>query len=198
MACGSQLLATGLAILLLTLFLDLLDLSFGRMLWFVRTLRYWLYFILHTGLSVLTAYLLRNQISHWYLLAPAATFLAVSVISNTDVKLGAYPLIPISQLFLSIKSKMSEQAAQDKANEVVRAQLIERLLKLDAEKVRSAHLAALLAAGRRAESIQAKVHRAHRAAKENTEYFKSILIRQLVGANLGYVEGNISAWERSP
>lgn len=196
MASLSQLLATGVAILLLTLFLDLLDLSYGRMLWFVRTLRYWLYFILHFGLSCLAAYLLRNQISNWYILAPAATFLAIAVVSNVDVKLGGYSLVPISQLFLSIKSKMSEQAAQDKANEVVKAQLIERLLKLDVAKIEPAHRAALLAAGCKAETVQAKVHRAHKVAKDNAEYFKSILITQLVGANLGYVESNISAWEQ--
>lgn len=79
---------------------------------------------------------------------------------------------------------------------VVKAQLIERLLKLDAAKIQAAHLAALLAAGRKAEAVQARVNKARKAAKDDGEYFKSILVTQLVEANLGYVERNIKNWEQ--
>jgi hypothetical protein len=65
-------LPTGVFILAVSFFLDLLDLSFGRAVWFIRTLRFWLYFILHFGISCLAAYLMRSQISEWYLLAPVA------------------------------------------------------------------------------------------------------------------------------
>ncbi len=73
------------AILLLTLFVDVLELSFARILWFIKTLRFWLYFVLHYGLSILAAYFLHAKLTEWYILAPAATFLGVGVISNTNV-----------------------------------------------------------------------------------------------------------------
>src|SRR5947209_11844173 len=110
------------------------------MLWFVRTLRFWLYFVLHFGLSCLVAYLLSSTVSQWFLLGPLATFLGVAVISNTDVKVAGQSLVPIAQLFLSIKAKMFEQAAEEKGNQVLRAELIERLQRLpvvEVEGVRS-------------------------------------------------------------
>src|SRR2546425_10778165 len=88
------------------------------MLWFVRTLRFWLYFVLHFGLSCLVAYLLSSTVSQWFLLGPLATFLGVAVISNTDVRVAGQSLVPIAQLFLSIKAKMFEQAAEEKGNQV--------------------------------------------------------------------------------
>ena len=44
-------------------------------------------------LSGAAAYLLYRKIPGWYLLAPVASFLAVSVISNTDVKVAGIPLL---------------------------------------------------------------------------------------------------------
>jgi hypothetical protein len=56
---------TAALLLFITLFLDVLELSFGRILWFIRTLRFWLYFVLHFALAAFAAFLIRNQITEW-------------------------------------------------------------------------------------------------------------------------------------
>ena len=185
--------ATGLLVFVLTAFLDALELSFARMLWFVRTLRFWLYFILHFGLSCLVAYLLSSRVSEWFLLGPLATFLGVAVISNTDIKVAGQSLVPISQLFLSIKAKMFEQAAEEKRNQVLRAELIERLQRLPFVKVEAVHRAGLMGAG---QDAQRKVDDALKRTRIKDEKYKSILISQLIKVNLPYVKQNIAAWER--
>ena len=91
------------SIFALTFFLDLLELSFKRAAWFLKTLRFWLYFILHLILAYLAAFLLHDTIPTWYLLAFISTFLAVSVISNTNVNIAGYSLVPIAELFNNLK-----------------------------------------------------------------------------------------------
>ena len=185
--------ATALSIFVLTAFLDAVELSFARMLWFVRTLRFWLYFVLHFGLSCLVAYLLSSSVSEWFLLAPLATFLGVAVISNTDVRVAGQSLVPIAQLFLSIKAKMFEQAAEEKGNQVLRAELIERLQRLPVVDVEGVHRAGLMGAG---QDAQRREDDALKQAGAKDEKYKSILISQLIKANLSYVQQNIAAWER--
>jgi len=193
---AAELWPTAVTIFAITLFLDVLELSFGRILWFIRTLRFWLYFALHLGLSCFAAYLLRTKITEWYLLAPIAAFLGVAVISNTDVKIAGYSLLPIATLFVTIKAKMFEQAAEDKTAEVTRATLIERLNNLPTARIVSGFRAGLLGSGYSAESVQKKERRAFRRAEGDDAYFKSILIATLVKVNRVYVEANIGAWEQ--
>jgi len=187
---------TAVTISAITLFLDVLELSFGRILWFIRTLRFWLYFALHLGLSCFAAYLLRTKIPEWYLLSPIAAFLGVAVISNTDVKIAGYSLLPIATLFITIKAKMFEQAAEDKAAEVARATLIERLNNLPTAKIANGFRAGLLGASYSAEKVQKKERRASELAAGDEAYFKRILIVTLVKVNRVYAEANIVAWEQ--
>ena len=195
-AAAQQLWRTALTLFGITLFLDILELSFGRILWFVRTLRFWLYFALHLGLSCLAAYLLQTKIPEWYLLAPIAAFLGVAVISNTDVKIAGYSLLPIATLFITIKAKMFEQAAEDKAAEVTRAKLIERLNNLATAKIENGFRAGLLGSGYSAERVQRREQRARRKAGVDNAFFKRILIAELLKVNRVYAEANIAAWEQ--
>lgn len=192
----TSVLLTGVFIFFLTLFLDLLELSFARILWFMRTLRFWLYFVLHFGLSCLAAYIIHRQIPSWYLLGPAGTFLGVSVLSNLDVRVAGYSFVPIAEFFVSIKAKMFEQAAEDKARQVVKARLVERVDGLSLERIEAAHRAALIGTGRDPQKVQRTIDKAKVSAKKNEQYYKAILISQLVKANLSYVEDNIDAWEQ--
>jgi len=192
---GTPLVWTALSILLLTLFLDLLELSFGRIFWFVCTLRFWLYFGLHFGLSCIAAYLIRGAVSDWYMQAFVGTFLGVAVISNTDLKIGGYSLLPAAQLFLSIKAKMFDQAAEDKANAVAKAQLVERLQKLTVTTIESAHSAALIAAGYDALRIKSGVDRARSSCGGDDQCLKRMLIAKLVRVNYDYARQNVEIWE---
>ena len=187
---------TGLALFFLTIFLDALELSFARILWFVRTLRFWLYFTLHFLLSCLAAYFLQKAVPEWYLLAPVATFLAVAVISNTDVKVAGYSLVPIAQLFVSIKAKMFEQAADDKAAEVAKATLIGRLQVISIARVQAGYTAGLLGAGFNADQVDRRLNRARQRATTD-ELFKLMLIDELMKANPKYAEQNIDNWEKA-
>jgi hypothetical protein len=186
---------TGLAIFLLTLFFDLLEMSFGRILWFMRTIRFWLYFILHLLISSLAAYLLHAKISDWYLLAPVATVLGVAVISNTNIKLAGFSLVPIADLFVSIKTKMIEQAGEDKALELRRAQLIQRLRNLCPKKLEDACSAALLAAKKKPDQIKAMMDKARTASNGSDDHFKNFLMGMLLKSNVAFVEENIQTWE---
>ena len=181
------------AIFLLTLFLDALELSFGRILWFMKTLRFWLYFVFHLILSFLAAYFIRNQIPQWYLLALAATLLGVAVISNTNIKIAGYSLVPVADLFTSIKAKMFEQAADDKADQVSKAKLIERLLKLPTAKVEAAFRAGLLGAGKT--NVDAQLDKARTASGGDDNRYKSGLVSRLVEVNRKYAEEKIGDWE---
>jgi hypothetical protein len=192
----SPVLPVGIAIIVLTLFLDLLEMSYQRILWFMKTLRFWLYFTLHVGLSCLAAYFLRSKISEWYLLAAAATFLGAAVISNTNIQLAGFSLLPIADLFVSIKTKMIDQAGQDKGTVLRKAYLIQRLRKLDANKLGEASSSALLAAGQPASKVQAKLAKARAVGGGNQEYLKNILIDMLLKANLTFAEENIDKWEK--
>ena len=186
----------GAAILALTLFLDILELSFGRILWFIRTLRFWLYFALHLFLSYLAAYLIHTKVDQWYLLAPAATFLSVGIISNTNIKIAGYSLVPIADIFTSIKAKMFEQAAEDKADEVVKAKLIERLQKLPTPKVEDACRAGLMGAGKK--EVDKQLDKDRKASRGDDNRYKSILVSRLVKVNRRYAEERITDWESSP
>src|SRR5258708_832596 len=192
-----QWLQTGLFIFALTFFLDLLDMSFGRVVWFMKTLRFWLYFLLHFGVSCLAGYLIHSKLPEWYLLGPAATFLGVAVISNTNIKIAGFPLIPIADMFLSVKAKVLEQAAQDKANEVIKAQLVQRLRRLPVKKLEQEVVAVLIAAKYKENQIQESLNTARKLAKGSDDYATIALVRILLKTNQGYVEQNITIWERS-
>jgi hypothetical protein len=193
----AEVLYPAILILALSLFLDLLDLSFGRITWFIKTARFWLYFILHFGLSCGAAYLIRTAVPVWYLQALAGTFLGVAVISNTDIKIAGYSLLPVAQLFLSVRAKMFEQAAEDKATEVAKAQLVERLQNVPLAKIKAAHSAALIAAGHSAQSVVASVDRALRRCGGNEQCVKNALIVDLLRTNYDFARQNIQAWEQA-
>jgi hypothetical protein len=190
----AEVVPAGLFILALTFFLDLLELSFGRILWFVRTLRFWLYFILHFGISCLAAYLVHTKIDEWYLLAPAGTFLGVSVISNTNIKIGGQSLVPIADLFQSIRAKMLEQAGNDKAEEVGKADLAARLRKLPVNSLENAYRN-LLAAGGDPERVEDRLKKARERVRGSEESNKTILISYLLKTNSAYVAKNIDSWD---
>jgi hypothetical protein len=184
----------GVFIFVLSFFLDVLELSFGRVLWFVRTLRFWLYFFLHFGISCLAAYLLHSKIDHWFLLAPAGTFLGVSVISNTNIKIGGQSLVPIADLFQSIRAKMLEQAGNDKAEQAEKANLAARLRKLPVNHLENAYRD-LLAADQNPERVEARLRKARYRAKGNEESYRSSVIAYLLRANPTYIAKNIEKWD---
>jgi hypothetical protein len=138
---------------------------------------------------------LHAKISDWYLLAPVATVLGVAVVSNTNIKLAGFSLVPIADLFVSIKTKMIEQAGEDKALELRRAQLIQRLRKLDSKKLEDACSAALLAANKTPDQIKVRIDRARTASKGNEGHFKNFLMGMLLKSNVAFVEENIQTWE---
>src|SRR5258706_4168846 len=174
----AEVVPAGLFILGLSLFLDLLELSFGRILWFVRTLRFWLYFLLHFGLSSLAAYLIHNKISDWYLLAPAGTFLGVSVISNTNIRIAGQSLVPIADVFQSIRAKMLEQAGNEEAEQGARARLSSRLRKLPVPELENKYRD-IMAADGKTERVEARLQGAQMQARGNGESHKTILIGYL-------------------
>jgi len=190
-------LPTGLFILGLSFFLDLLDLSFSRVLWFIRTLRFWLYFILHFGISCLAAYLLHSKLTDWYLLAPAAAFLGVGVISNTNVKIGGQSLVPVADLFQSIRAKMFEQAANEKLEQAARAELARRLRKLNLPDLEQIYRDIMVGDGknRLGETMLAK---AKARAKGNNDSNKADVIGYILKANVSYVEQHIDLWDPPP
>jgi hypothetical protein len=190
----AQVVPVGAFIFALSFFLDLLELSFGRILWFVRTLRFWLYFVLHFGISCLAAYLIHSKIAEWYLLAPAGTFLGVSVISNTNIRIGGQSLVPIADLFQSIRAKMLEQAGNEKTEEVGKADLAARLRKLPVSTLENAYRN-LLAAGGNPERVEARLKKAKERSRGNEESNKTILISYLLKANSAYVAKNIDGWD---
>jgi hypothetical protein len=184
----------GLFIFGLSLFLDLLELSFGRILWFIRTLRFWLYFILHFGISCLAAYLIRSKIDEWYLLAPAGTFLGVSVISNTNIKIGGQSLVPIADLFQSIRAKMLEQAGTDKAERTSRAALAARLRSLQVAQLENIYRDILAARGK-ADLSEDRIRDARSGASPDS--LKTKLISLILKADSAYVAQNIDKWDPS-
>lgn len=188
-----MILKVGVSVFLLTFFLDLIDLSFGRILWFIKTLRFWLYFILHFGISCLVAHLLHNQITDWYLLAPVATLLGVAVFSNTNIKIAGLSLVPVADLFLDIKAKMAQQAADDKANELVKAQLIDDLRALPLKKLEEMAATAMTAKNIKPEKIQKRMERARKTAQGEEQFVKIALIGLLIKANLPYAQEEMRA-----
>ncbi len=193
-----QILPTGLFILGLSLFLDLLELSFSRILWFIRTLRFWLYFFLHFGISCLAAYLLHSKVTEWYLLAPAGTFLGVSVISNTNIKIGGQSLVPIADLFQSIRAKMLEQAASDKvekeADEAKRADLARRLRNLALPELENIYRDIMIAAGKVKQGQNLLAQERQRSAG-NEDSNKAAVIGHILKANEKYIEDHIDQWD---
>jgi hypothetical protein len=183
------------AIVLLTFFFDLLEMSFGQILWFMRTLRFWLYFLLHLILSGLAALLLFKQIDTWYLLALLSTALGVGVISNTNVKIAGFSLLPIADQFVSIKAKMFEQAANERKEEVSKAQLAERLQKLPLAKVEEAYRAGMLAVWKDAEKVKVRMEMARTKASRDIDY-QSLLVGQLINSSKTFVESRIGDWEK--
>lgn len=181
----------GLWILLLTLFLDALDLSFARILWFLKTLRFWLYFALHFGLSCLSSYLLAEKVQPWWLLGIVGTFLGVAVLSNADIKIGGLNLIPIAQRFGELKNAITAQAAQDKAEQLERALLIERLQRVPTERLEAAFGAAALAAKQSPDQIEAVLLRARQLPKDSR---RRRLIHELVRIDQRYATEQVAKW----
>lgn len=121
-----------------------------------------MYFILHFGISSVAAFLIRDRIPEWYVLAVVATFLGVAVLSNTNIKVAGYSLIPIADLFVGLKAKMLEQAAEDKASEVTKAEAVERLQTLIEARIENVHRAGLVGAGWSEERIEKSVRERRR------------------------------------
>jgi hypothetical protein len=179
-----------------TFFLDLLELSFARIAGFIRTLRFWLYFVLHLIISALACFLLHPAISSWYMLSLAGTFLGVGVLSNSDVKIGGANLAPIGTLFKEIKAKMVEQAAEDKANKLLKmqedAELAGRLRKLTRSDLEGYAGDALTGAGW-------KSHRVNQALKKAAQEGdpQRSLAELMLRRNRSFVVKNIDQWESS-
>lgn len=193
----SPVLSTGLFILGLSLFLDLLELSFSRVLWFIRTLRFWLYYGLHVGISCLAAYMLHAKLADWYLLAPVATLLGVSVISNTNVKIAGTSLVPVADLFQSIRAKMFEQAASEKLEQATRALLASRLRRLPLTDLEQIYRDIMAASGKVSVGEEL-LERERTKARGNQEINKATLIGQILRANVQYVEQRIDSWDPPP
>jgi hypothetical protein len=179
---------------LATLFLDVLELAFARILSFVRTLRFLLYFILHLIISGLACYFLRSAINEWPLLVLAGTFLGVGVLSNSDIKIAGANLIPLATLFKDIKAKMVEQAAEEKAAEIIRreefALLTSRLRALPTGLLEGYCLDALLGAGWDAN----KSHKAREKLKSRDDY-NWALSKLMLDNNFAFAKSQISKWE---
>jgi hypothetical protein len=190
-------LPTALVILGLSFFLDVLDLSFSQALWFVRTLRFWLYFFLHFLISSFAAYLLHTKIENWFLLAGAGTFLGVSVISNTNIKIGGQSIIPIADLFQSIRAKMLEQAADEKYKQAERAALASRLRKLSLVHLETI-CRDIAAASGKVEAGEAFLMAAREHSRGNEDRHKATLIGYILKNGLAYVEKNIDKWDPPP
>lgn len=184
------------ATVLLTFFLDLLDLAFARIVGFVFTLRFSLYFILHCFVSFLACYLLHTAISQWYLLSIAGTFLGVGVLSNSDVKIGGANLVPIATLFKEIKAKMVEQAGDDKAQEILSrqavAELTGRIRKLPVEDVRGYASDALTGAKWSQRKIEAAMKSTASTGDE-----KRALADLILRNNFEFAKNNIDKWEKA-
>jgi hypothetical protein len=186
------LLPTGVVIFGLSFFLDLLDLSLGRVVWVLRTLRFWLYFILHFGISCLAAYLIHTKITDWFLLAPAATFLGVSIISNTNIKIAGLSLVPIADVFQATRAKMFEQAANEKLEQASRATLASRLRKLTVPQLEQIYRDIMVG--------DVEVGEAHleKARKKSEDSHRASLIGYILKANATYVEQHIEEWDPKP
>lgn|GEM_PF-4063356 len=188
---------TSCAVVGLTFFFDLLEMSFGQILWFMRTLRFWLYFGSHLILSGLAALLLYKQVETWYLLALLATALGVGIISNTNIKIAGFSLLPIADQFVSVKAKMFEQAAEERKAEVAKAQLAERLQRLPIMRIEEAFRAGMLAAwNNNADRVKASMDAARQKGANDDAYYKSLLLSQLIKSSRPFVEQRISEWEK--
>jgi hypothetical protein len=183
------------ATLFLTFFLDLLDLAFARIVGFIFTLRFSLYFILHCFISGLACYLLHGTVPQWYLLSIAGTFLGVGVLSNSDVKIGGANLLPIATLFKDIKAKMVEQAGDDKAKEILDkqeiAELTGRIRKLPKGEVRGYTSDALTGARWKNKKIQSKLQEAAGSGDE-VRALADLILRN----NFDFAKKNIEKWEQ--
>ena len=186
---------TVLAILILTFLQDLTDLSFRQAAFFLRTLRFWLYFVLHCILSGLGAYLLNSQIDKWYILALVSTVLGVGVIANSDIRIAGQSLLPIAEWFSWLRAQVLEQAADEKAAQIIRAEYAHRLQRLNVDKLEVIHSAALLGARRDEAAINRRRERALKRAGDKGTRYKLILIDQLMRVNEAYVAKNIERWE---
>jgi hypothetical protein len=104
-------------------------------------------------------------------------------------------LVPIADLFVSIKAKMIDQAGQDKATVLRKAQLVERLRKLGITKLEAKCSAALIAVGWTPDRISKKMEKAMGSGKQSTTYQENSLIGLLLDTNLDLVEQSIDKWE---
>ena len=186
----------GIVIVLATLFLDLLELAFAKIVAFVLTLRFLLYFVLHCIVSVAACFALHSAISQWYVLALVGTFLGVGILSNSDVKIAGQDLVPLGTLFREIKAKMIEQAGEEKAaklqNKQDTAALTGRLRVLPLQELRGYCGDALQGARWKHEKIQSRLTRLAGTPDE-----PRALAALMLSHNLEYVKAQIEAWERA-
>jgi len=193
---GHSLAYTGLLLVFLTAFLDLLEIAFGQILWFVRTLRFWLYFGLHVLVSILAAVLLFwGGVKEWYWVGLLGPLLGVGVISNSNVKFAGTSLLPVAELFTKIKKDMYDQAAQEKADELTRANLIGRLQKLPVGMVEAHYETICLAAGHDGNRIADAIDAARRKAGQKENRTRTILISRMMRVNWKSVETHLATWE---
>lgn len=185
-----QTLWTCLSIVLLTFLSDVTELAFSNLIFFIRTLRFWLYFLAHSGLSFLAAYILHrtHTINQWYLLAVAATFLGAGLVARTNVEIAGLSLAPIGKIFAALKAKMLEQAAEVKFERIYLGRLVEKLQQgFTVKVIESLHRAGLMAVPVKVEQIQEMQNEA-RSRSSDDESYKSLLIEQLIKKNRGYAE----------
>lgn len=180
---------TCLSILLLTFFLDATELAYSNLLFFCRTLRFWLFFLAHFGLSIAVAFAIHRKSAQmpWYELAPMAAFLGVGLFAKTNIEIAGRSLAPIGKMFAGLKAKMLEQAGQAKADELYLARLIQQMTGIALEEIEVAHLAGLMAAGLSAVEAQERQKQAKSASPDLRNY-QLVLIGQFIQYNRAYAE----------
>lgn len=195
----SDLAKAALTAVVCTLFLDLLDLAFGRAVSIIWTLRFFLYYTLHLIVSLLACVLLYPAVSQlhfavpqWLLLGLAGSFLGVGVVSNSDVKIAGADLAPLGTIFREIKAKMVVQAADDKSDRIEIAELTGRLRNLTPAKLRGHCGDALTGSKWKNDKIQVVLQEATRSGDESRA-----LAELMLRHNLGFVRKKIGDWEKS-
>ena len=183
---------TALCILVLTFLSDVTELAFANLEFFIRTLRFWLYFLAHFAFSCLAAIvlhlkLLPNKMDHWYVAAPVSVFMGVGLFARTNIEIAGMKIAPIGKGFTALKEKMLEQAAEEKADRLYRGKLIGQLEEQSVEVIESRHKIGLMAAKVSVEQVEVMREKARSKSRDEKAY-KSMLVEQVLNKNRAYVE----------
>jgi len=196
---GNWTIITG-SIAFFTLILDLVDFAPQiKSFRFVLSLTYFIYYILHFTLGLLTAIILEatGKIPNPFLLAFVAVLSSITVLENFAMKFGGQTIVDLPSVFENYRARMIEEESERamRAQQAEIMKLTSKLIVLKPEKLESELMTMLVSVSR--EAANERIAELKEAAGGDEKFLRRLFASEMVQLNREYVLSQMDEWLKS-